>query len=391
LCLRRPGIELAVGNGKGVEEITVMTLPGLNLSAKALRERVGNMDQLAAVKVVQLDDGFGRPARYANVYTGSGLQYSVALDRGIDIASASFKGMPMGWRGVSGDVAPQYYEAEGIRWLRSYFGGLMTTCGLTNVGAPLPDSPESGEGLHGRIGNTPAHDVAVFQGWEGKHYVLRVSGACRQATTFGENLLLRRTVTTALGASFFEVEDEITNEGCRKTPFTLLYHCNVGWPAVEEGSRVLTPSKSITARDSDAEDGLKDWGRLHGPKAGYAEKVYFHEMKPGRDGTVTVAIVNKALQEGDGFGVAIHYEQENLPRFTQWKMLGQQEYVVGLEPCNCGVAGRLADEAEGRLQYLKPGESRRTRLRFEALTTALDFARIVKLVGKVTPRLNKHT
>lgn len=364
-----------------------MELFNRKLTPKTLRERVGNMDQVAGIKLLQLDDGFGRATRQANVYTGSGLCFTVSLDRCMDISSASFQGRAMGWRGAPGDVSPQYYEAEGIRWLRSYFGGLLTTCGLTNVGAPLPNSAESGEGLHGRISNTPAHDVSIFQGWEGADYVLRISGACRQATTFGENLVLRRTITAKLGARRFDVEDVVTNEGFRRTPFTILYHCNIGWPAVDAGSRVLTPSSVVTARDAEAVDGLDQWRQIHEPKANYAEKVYFHEMNPQKGDTVTVAVVNSEFDKGSGFGVAVHYDGRTLPRFTQWKMLGQQEYVVGLEPCNCGVAGRLQDEAEGRLMYLKPGESQRMSVAFEAIASVEDLREIEKLTGKIKPKL----
>ena len=61
----------------------------------------------------------------------------------------------MGWRSTTGDVAPQYYEAEWLRWLRSYSGGLVATCGLMNVGAPDEESGLLGTGLHGRNRQTP--------------------------------------------------------------------------------------------------------------------------------------------------------------------------------------------------------------------------------------------
>jgi hypothetical protein len=199
---------------------------------------------------VELQDGNERGTRAAQLHTGSGLNVSVLLDRGMDIASASFNGRAMGWRSTTGDVAPQFFEAEGIRWLRNYFGGLVTTCGLVNVGAPAPGSELSGNGLHGRIGNTPARDIQVAQGWQGDAYVISVSGTMRETSVFFENLTLRRTVSTALGEKRFWIHDVVTNEGFKSQDFMLLYHCNIGWPALDAGSRLLSPSRQVAPRDA---------------------------------------------------------------------------------------------------------------------------------------------
>lgn len=346
-----------------------MELHGKRYNSKQLRQRVGNMDQVAGIRLVQLDDGNERPTRAAIFTTGTGLEFTILLDRGMDIPSASYQGKAMGWRSTTGDVAPQYFEAEGIRWLRNYFGGLLTTCGLMNVGAPAEGSELSGDGLHGRIGNTPARDVKVTQEWQGQDYVLSLQGTMRETRLFGENLTLTRTVSTKLGSNSIHIHDVVENEGFRKYPFMLLYHCNIGWPAVDEGSRLLAPSAQVAPRDAEAQDGKEDYAKFHSPKSNYAEKCYYHDMKAKRDGTVTAAIVNDGFKRGDGFGVYVKYNKKQLPRFVQWKQLGQQDYVVGLEPCNCGVEGRSEDERYGLQQYLKPGERHEVNMEFGPITS----------------------
>lgn len=330
---------------------------------ESLRKRVGNMDQIAGVKLVQLDDARERPTRAALFHTGSGLTFTVLIDRCLDISTAAYQGKALGWRSTTGDVAPAYYEAEGIRWLRSYFGGLLTTCGLRNVGAPEEGSELTGYGLHGRIGHTPATNVKTFQEWRGDDYVIGASGSMRETSVFGENLLLTRTVQTKLGATSFTVEDTITNEGFSATPYMLLYHCNIGWPVVDEGSKLNLPTQNVTPRDAEAEDGKDQWDTCDAPTHGYAEKCYFHDMKPDADGTVTASITNP-----QGFGAYVKYTYENLPRFTQWKQMGEQDYVVGLEPCNCGVTGRPQDEQAGTLTTLQPGQSQTNTLEFGVIT-----------------------
>lgn len=368
-----------------------MKMYGKNYATQELRQRIGNMDQVAGVRTVQLQDGPEHPGRAAVIHTGSGLELTVLLDRCLDISAASFQGRPMAWRSTTGDIAPQYYEPEGLRWLRGYFGGMVTTCGLINVGAPADDSPVSGNGLHGRIGNAPARNVQVRQAWDGDDYVLSVTGSMRETRVFGENLLLTRTVSTKLGAKRFQICDTLTNEGFDETQFQLLYHCNVGWPAVDEGSQVLAPVQTIAPRDADAADGKEAWAHCDAPIHGYAEKVYYHDMAPAADGSVTCAVVNNGFDAGEGFGVYLKYYKSELPRFAHWKQMGEQEYVIGLEPCNCCVEGKAVDEKYGLVDAIAPGESRTFRLEFGAVTTPDELAALRKTAaGPGAPTFAKH-
>ena len=352
-----------------------------------LRRSVGNMDQIAGIRLVQLDEGNERPARAALFHTGTGLDFTVMLDRGMDISSASYQGMALGWRSTTGDVAPQYFEPEGIRWLRSYFGGLVTTCGLTNVGSPAPESALTGQGLHGRIGHAPARNIQVVQEWQGDDYVLSVTGTLRETVVFGENLTLKRTVSTKLGETRFWITDELTNEGFKNTPYMLLYHCNLGWPLLDEGSRILSPSRHVAPRDDEGRKGQEHWALMDAPTHGYKEKVYYHEMVPDSEGNVTVALVNKGLAEGTGLGLYIKYTHKTLPRFVQWKQMGEQDYVLGFEPCNCGVRGRREDEEQGLLHTIAPGETRVMGLEFGALTAQAEADAIARQHEDITPKI----
>jgi len=364
-----------------------MELYGKKFTVQGLRRRVGNMDQIAGVRTVQLDDGNERPTRAAILHTGAGLEVTVLLDRCLDIASASFNGKAMGWRSATGDVAPQYYEAEGLRWLRSYFGGLVTTCGLTHVGAPRPESALLGNGLHGRIGHTPARNIKVTQEWQGNDYIIGVTGTMRETVVFGENLTLTRTVWSRLGERRFWIQDMVTNEGFNKTKYMLLYHCNIGWPALDTGSEMISPSRFVAPRDATAEDGKENWYKMDSPIHKYAEKCYYHDMAPGKDGRVTVALANNNFSKGNGFGVYLKYNKAELPRFVEWKQMGEQDYVLGFEPCNCGVEGREIDEKLNLLHALKPGESKNVTLEFGPITSTQEVKALKAARAKVKTRI----
>jgi len=369
-----------------------MDIFGKKHTIRSLQRRIGNMDQIAGIRTVQLDDGNERPTRAAIFHTGGGLEFTVLLDRCLDIPSASFNGKAMGWRSTTGDVAPQYFEAEGLRWLRSYFGGLVTTCGLTHVGAPRPDSALLGTGLHGRIGNLPARNIQIVQEWQDNEYIMAVSGTMRETVVFGENLTLTRTVVTKLGESRFWIHDTVTNEGFNATKYMLLYHCNIGWPALDEGSEIISPSRFVAPRDPEAEDGKENWYKMDPPIHQYREKCYYHDMAPAKDGSVTVALVNSGFSKtkaGEAFGVYVRYNKSELPRFVEWKQMGEQDYVLGFEPCNCGVEGRKVDEDLGLLHSLKAGESRSFTLEFGAITSPEHVKALRAARAKVKTRIVK--
>ena len=336
-----------------------MELFGKTIHRDELCPLVGRMDQVASIRTVTLEDGPSHPMRAALVDAGNGLSFTVGLDRCLDLVSVQYQGRALGWRARVGDVAPHYYDRHGAAWLRNYAGGLLATCGLSNVGPPQAEDPMGNLGLHGRIGNTPAEDVGIRQAWEGDDYVLEIRGSMRESVTFGENLVLHRVIRAVVGTGRIEVRDELVNEGFATTGFQLLYHCNVGWPALAPGGHMAAPSAKATPRDAVAEQGAAEWMKVHGPVAGYQEQVFYHDMTPDAEGWVTAAIINPALGDpAKPFGVGVRYRKDTLPRFAQWKQLGQQDYVMGLEPATCTVGGRAADEAAGVLPMLAPGESK---------------------------------
>jgi hypothetical protein len=123
---------------------------------------------------------------------------------------------------------------------------------------------------------------------------------------------------------------------------------------LDEGTELTLATTSVEPRDEEAEKGKQDWAQIHGPESGYQEKVYFHTMQSNDQGWVTCALVNRRLN--GGLGLRLRYRQSELPCLTQWKMLGDREYVLGIEPGNCLPLGRSAERAAGRLVTLEVGE-----------------------------------
>lgn len=348
------------------------TLFGTNYTRTELLQHVGDISQVAGVRLGELGDGFERGVRVADIRTGSGLTFTVLLDRGMDIGWASFGGASLSWRSPTTAAGPAYYEPEGLGWLRGFHGGLVNTCGLTYFGAPGLDEGQP-LGLHGRASYIPAVQTAYGGDWHGDDYELWLTGQIRQAVVFGENLVLRRRISARLGESRLFIEDSVTNEGYQSTPHMLLYHINFGFPVVSEHTELLAASAEINPRDAAAETGLAQHNRFQPPTPGYTEQVFYHTLKADAEGYAQAALVNRNFGGGQGLGGYVRFALAQLPRLIQWKMMGQSTYVCGLEPTTNWAGGRAEERAEGRLQFLEPGESRRYQVEIGVLSSMAEI------------------
>jgi hypothetical protein len=327
------------------------SLFGRPLAREELSRLVGGMPQVAGVRLVEFADGRARGMRAADVFTGSGFRFQVLVDRGLDVLAAEHAGRPLAWLHPA-LASPALAEPAGIGWLRTFGGGLVTTCGLDHFGPPDPEG--EGYGLHGRASHLPAENLRVRQEWEGDAYVLEVAGETRQARLFGENLKLERRISTGLGSSSFVIEDRVRNEGFRPASLAILYHCNFGFPVVSPDSDLVVRDRSVRPRDPAAEGGLADHLRFGPPAAGFAEQVFFHDPRPDAAGLASAAIVNRAL----GFGAFVRWRAAELPVLAHWKMTGEGEYVCGLEPSTHAMTPFRREQREsGAMRALAPGAS----------------------------------
>ena len=352
----------------------MVKLFGTEYSEKELLKRVGDVYQVGGVRLVELDDGVERGVRAAEFRTGSGLDFTVLVDRGMDISTATFNDQSLAWRSSTGDVSPAYFEEPGLRWLRSFYGGLVVTCGLTYAGAPNMDQGKE-LGLHGRVSNTPASNVYADGVWRDGEYWMWVQGKVRETSVFGENIELFRCISAKLGEPKIYIYDQVTNLGHQETEHMILYHINAGFPVVDAGTRLVAPVLDYRPRDKDAEVEKELYASFTGPIRDFRERVYYLDMAEDEEGKVNAALINPDFNNGQGFGFYIKYPKAELPKFSEWKMTGEGTYVVGMEPANCWVEGRAKERERGTLQYLKPGECREYHLEIGALSSQDEIKR----------------
>jgi hypothetical protein len=352
------------GNGGGC----VPHLWGETLTRSELLARVGRLEQIAGVELVESGDGPERGVRILRFVTGAGFDFEVLVDRGFDVGRARYDGRSLSWWSPVGLIAPALHDSSGIGWFRGFPGGLVSTCGAdhTLLGG-VDDTPEfnyphrqqESYGLHGRYTGLPARLVGYGERWEGDECVLWAEAEIRQVAVFGEQLLIERRIEADLGGTAIRLTDTVTNIGATACPHMFLYHCNVGYPVVDAGAELVYPAgPGVCVSDAQTDD----YRHLTGPVPEFVEECYEHDMA-AVDGLASAAVVNRAL----GLGVYQRYSADTLPHHITWRQLGSGTYVVAMEPSTNRDAGRFDARERGELILLEPGESRHYALEIGAL------------------------
>ena len=310
-----------------------------------------NSQQIYGVEEVRLIGGKGDGMRLLNVRNGGGLEFTVSLDRCADISRLTLNGYNMSFFAPCGYVSPKYYDKDGIGFLKSFTAGFFTTCGLTAVGSPCTDNGEVLP-LHGTISNTPCENVSR----DITENEIKIKASVLDASLFADKLLLEREYVCPIGKNEIYLTDKIKNIGTKETPLEILYHCNMGYPLLSENSVVKVPSSEVIPRNEHSAEGIENCLVMEKPQAGYEEKCYYHKLS----GKTEVSIYNDDIKKG----VSLQFDTAEFPFFTEWKMMGEGEYVLGLEPGNCTPDGRDVMRKKGLLDILQPGEERTFHIKF---------------------------
>jgi hypothetical protein len=296
------------------------------------------------------------------VHNGA-LSYSVLPTRGMGLWRGEYRGNFLGWRApVLGPVHPRHVQPGargGIGWLGG-FDELLCRCGLASNGPPGEDVWTDAAGrsqrqhltLHGNIANLPAHYVEVRINLD-PPFELSVLGEVDEGMLFFGHLRLTTTCTTVPGSNRLVVHDVVENRSAQPAELQMLYHCNVGPPFLEAGSRVVAPVAEMCPLTARAAEGIDTYDTYAGPTAGYAEQVYVYDLLADAHGKTLALLYNAAADRG----LALRFQRSELPCFTVWKNTAALEdgFVTGLEPGTNYPNFRTFERQQGRVRLLPPG------------------------------------
>ena len=341
------------------------------MDTKNWKGKISNPAQLGGIETAVADNGTARGTRIAWINTGSGLRYKVVLDRGMDIADAFFNQHSLSWISHLGIRPAEPFSNTGAGWLKTFAGGLLVTCGLSHIGGGENDEFGS-RGLHGDISNQPAEIESIVQPDPFTSKMeMTLSGSIKETKVFGPSLELKRTISGTLGKAEILIHDEVINRGNTRVPHMLLYHCNFGWPLVDEGTSILW-SGTRKSLDGDTQNTKIKKGRIFRAcppplkeHSGGGEAVAFIDVKPEEDGTCRCGLHNSGL----GMAVVLSFKKNQLPWLTNWQHWGSGEYVTGLEPGTNPPVGQAKARKDNTLLFLEPGEVKCYDLKIEVLNT----------------------
>jgi hypothetical protein len=349
-----------------------MKMFGGEYSKAEILAMTGSDAQCFGTRRYVMDEGRARGTACIDADTGP-LRFTLVPDRGLDISRAACMGCNLVYQGPAGEAHPSYFDPSGAEWLRGFFGGLLTTCGVSNIGAPCSDGEDLG--LHGRYSHTPAAVVNDLSRWEGDEYSIEIEARFHDEVLFGPKLMHRRTVRAKAGDSRVCITDETVNKGGRAEPFNVLYHINAGFPLLSENSIFGISPCRIRSYDG-REMALEEINRCIKPSADFSEENYLHAFSGD---TASAILCNPGLM--GGVALYVGFDPGELPYLNLWRMFGVRDYVLAMEPANSPCEARSRLRERGVLPHIGPGETRKRRLEIGVLRGMREIGEYIECHG----------
>lgn len=309
------------------------------MTADALGDRVGDLRQIASVRRIVLGGGNEEGVRALAFSTGGGLDFWALPDHSLDIGPLWWRGRQIAWQAPTGFGHPSRRtgDAEAARGFD--LSGFLVTCGLEHIRQPIDGHP-----LHGRLPFTPARITGHGSDWRSDPPVLFCEGEVTQRHPHGEHFRLRRRIETPIGGSGFSISDTVENLTTTPQRQASLYHFNIGFPMLTDGTVVEHAGRRLL-------------GPLSVPDAASSREAASWPVDAARQAECTVRTIGPA---DGGPSITFAWNAGTLPHLQLWHDLRPGRCVLSIEPC---TSPRLTEGRSGKEPVLEPGETRRYEIR----------------------------
>src|SRR3954462_7897705 len=113
---------------------------GQEFTRQDLQRRVGHVSQVGGVQLLASEDGPSRGVRYLEFRSGTGFNFKVAIERGMDVGYCEYRGASLAWIPPTVLPGPWYFEQQNdFGWLRTALGGFNNSAGMVHIGNPETD------------------------------------------------------------------------------------------------------------------------------------------------------------------------------------------------------------------------------------------------------------
>ena len=277
--------------------------------------RISNYMQMASLRRYYLAGGAQDGLEVIDCDNGK-LRFLINVTKACDIMQVYHEGQNVSFISKNG------FTKREISFLNRFEGGMLYTCGLDSAGR------REGYEMHGTFHNTPAEILRA----ECNEGGIVIEALIRNSALFGQNLLMKRKISTAIGSEHLILEDTLCNEGYADADYGLLYHVNVGYPMLDEGAHILTDATEYFACDPFATENADTRFKISEAIPNQPECCYYLTMHEP-----------KATLENPRLGKAftLSYSGDTLPCFLEWKSMASGDYALGLEPCTTMIGKRF--------------------------------------------------
>jgi hypothetical protein len=309
------------------------------VTADALSDRVGDLRQIASVRQIVLGDGDEQGVRALAFSTGGGLDFWALPDHSLDIGPLWWCGRQIAWQAPTGFGHPgrRRGDAEAARGFD--LSGFLVTCGLEHIRQPTDGHP-----LHGRLPFTPARITGQGSDWQRDTPVLFCEGEVTQMHPGSEHFRLKRRIETPVGGCHLVISDTVENLAATPQRQASLYHFNIGFPLLTDGTVVEHAGRRLL-------------GPLSVPDAESSREAASWPVDVAGQAECTVRTIRPA---DDRPSITFAWSAGTLPHLQLWHDLRPGRCVLAVEPC---TSPRLTGGRSGREPMLEPGEIRRYEIR----------------------------
>ncbi|MEH6522829.1 DUF4432 family protein [Sulfitobacter sp.] len=329
-------------------------------SIHALRQRYGALSAYADVRLVTLGDGAERGVRVLELRSGGGLEAEIIVDRTFDIGRLALNGTTLSFHTPAGCRSAAHIDPHaesGQGWLTG-MNGFLGTCGFDHIRqpetepsqhAPLHPTKDIAYPLHGAGAHQPARLIGYGIDEDAAEPMIWCEGEIVQSMMFRGALRLRRRIEMPLGGTTLTIRDTVKNIGTTAMPSMMLYHFNLGYPLVDQGTVISMDPSTCVWRNGD-----------HDPFAamGQTPKIPVSELsvhrQTSKSGMATCHIQNPQK----GISMRVSYSTDTLPYVQMLRVRGEGANMIGIEPCSTAARSRQAAREANEMPILNPGEDR---------------------------------
>ena len=277
--------------------------------------KISNFAQIAGVRQYTYTSGRERGISVIDCDNGK-IRFLLNASKALDIMQLFHEGQNMSF------LSKNAFTARELPFLQRFEGGMLYTCGIDSLGG------REGHEIHGSLHNTPAEVVRAECNEDG----IVVEAIMRDTALFGQNLALRRRITSAIGGDTVNIEDTLTNNGTKAENYSILYHINVGYPMLDEGARVEADVICADPRTEWSRKTASDMLTVSDCVDSQEETCYFIKL-----GKPSASLVNDKI----GKKFTVSYSADTLPHFLEWRSMASGDYALGLEPCSTELDDRF--------------------------------------------------